>query len=111
MHFVYDGDDTLFRHRYAIALAEHGHSNLEDVLADVKAQRWKRLRDPIDAAVRQAKIAKEYKPMHPRVYTLDSSAFLAPGFVELVASLQSVGDQTCCLGDCIASLKERGLLS
>ncbi|KAK3862066.1 hypothetical protein Pcinc_032037 [Petrolisthes cinctipes] len=75
-------DRTQFVKEYSEVLTSRGCSNPEQLIPQLE-QEYKRRRNLHDESwERRQLLAREYKPLHPHLYTLQAS-FLDPKFVEL----------------------------
>jgi len=111
MHFEYCGDDDEFERRYADALPSRGGCpSLADVLADVKAQRDKRLRAPGAAQSRAERIQQSYERLHDEVFALDPRRHFASAFLEVSAAFGACGTGPAQVAACLRGLRDRGLL-
>jgi len=90
MHFSYSGDDAQFLRSCQAALPEGGPTP-EQVLAEVKEQREKRLKAPFEAEERAKIIAEKYIPKHRHIYTFNAEAMLCPSFLTLVTAFRQAG--------------------
>jgi len=110
MHFTYTGDDAEWRRRYARELPSPGPS-AEELLAELRAQRAKRLRAPAESLERAARIEAEYTKRHPEVYKLDAEKFFSVGFLKIVETLRAAGRRPSLINAAVEGLKAAGLLT
>ncbi|XP_069190150.1 2-oxoglutarate and iron-dependent oxygenase domain-containing protein 2 isoform X1 [Procambarus clarkii] len=105
MHVTYQGREQ-FLHDYSEVLQSKGCQNLELLLPKLEAESLRRKQLHDNSWKRQLKVAKEYKPMHPQIFTLQPS-FLAPRFHEIVKCSQEDKQTLEGITSCIESHQNR----
>mmetsp|Transcript_65563 Transcript_65563/g.137053 ORF Transcript_65563/g.137053 Transcript_65563/m.137053 type:complete len:358 (+) Transcript_65563:91-1164(+) len=115
-HFEYKGDDAAFERQYFRVVSEKGDHlevvpPVEVVLDEIKAQREERRRQPEEAETRAAKIASDYKRLHPEVFKMDSQRFIHPTFREIVDLMSKCPEKPRAIESCIQNLCSRGCLT
>lgn len=88
-HFTYEGEEAFSRGEHAALVANLTDSMRTELIANLEAETQRRRSQPELAAARKARIASEYKPLHPELWTLDPDAWLHPDFVALVRSAKA----------------------
>lgn len=111
-HFEFEGDDEEFlkRNKAIFDGRKLSEEEARAVLEEVKKQRQERMKQPEVTLARAERIAREYKPLHPDIYTMDRQRFLAPDFEEVVAAFRACGTRPAAVRACAEKLRERGLL-
>eukprot|EP00325_Prymnesiales_sp_UTEX-LB-985_P005856 CAMPEP_0174696928 /NCGR_PEP_ID=MMETSP1094-20130205/2931_1 /TAXON_ID=156173 /ORGANISM="Chrysochromulina brevifilum, Strain UTEX LB 985" /LENGTH=351 /DNA_ID=CAMNT_0015893803 /DNA_START=51 /DNA_END=1106 /DNA_ORIENTATION=+ len=83
-HFTFTSAEE-FEREYAGMLAALSDAQRDALIANLEAEAERRRSQPSQAVQRKARIAAEYVPTHPQLWTLQDD-FLHPDFVALVAS-------------------------